>query len=152
VNTNIEIRQAQLDDAEVIYQLSIQLGYSPTPASVRSSLEILLKHRDYEVVVITEISDDLKVQKVVGWITLQLRYRIEDKAFLQVAALVTDESCRGKGYGKKLMNYAEEQARKKELTMVALHSSKSRLKAHGFYEKLGYERKKESFFFIKEVV
>lgn len=141
--SNGRIRAAQIEDLDSIQKLAVQLGYNPTKETILTGLRELQANGDYEVVVITEA--DL----VVGWMTLCVRHRLEDIPFLQVAAIVTEETRRGSGLGKKLMNYAENRAKEKGLPFVGLHSSKRRSDAHRFYEKTGYEKANESFFFRK---
>ena len=144
-NKKNNIRQANLNDVSAIHRLCIQLGYEPSIEDVRSNLNIILNHQDYEVVVI-EIN-----QNIVGWMTLLKRFLIEDKPFLQIAALVTDENYRRQGFGKFLMNYAENKAKDLGFKFVGLNSSKRRKEAHLFYENLGYTRLKESYFFRREL-
>ncbi len=143
---HLKIRKADIDDAKIIHKLSWQLGYSPSLEIVKSNIEMMLTLSDYDLVVAIDESN-----QVIGWMSLAIRHRIEDIPFLQVAALVTDESVRGKGAGKLLMNYAANSAQKRHLSFVGLHSSNLRAEAHAFYEHLGYSKTKESFFFRKDL-
>lgn len=140
-----QIRPAKIEDAPTIQKLAIQLGYSPTLDTVLKSLRTMQSHRDYEVVVIEEGA------QVLGWMTLYIRHRIEDATFLQVAGIVTEESRRGQGLGKQLLQYAEARAKERNLPFVGLHSSKRREEAHRFYEHSGYSKEKESYFFSKDL-
>jgi GNAT superfamily N-acetyltransferase len=106
----------------------------------------MVSHDDYELVVVVDDSN-----QVVGWMSLAVRLRIEDVPFLQVAALVTDEKIRGKGIGRLLMDHAGKVAQKRSLPYIGLHSSKPRTDAHSFYEHIGYQKAKESFFFKKDM-
>lgn len=142
----MEIRRAEIGDAKIIHKLSLQLGYSPDLQTVKFNIEKMLALADYDLVVAMDESS-----QVIGWMSLAIRYRIEDIPFLQVAALVTDETVRGKGAGKLLMNYAADFAQVRRLSFVGLHSSKPRVEAHAFYEHIGYAKAKESFFFRKDL-
>lgn len=142
--TSTFLRNALPEDFLDIHRLSIQLGYQPTVEHVSKMIKIMSTHPDYEIVVA------VKENQVVGWMTLYKRIRLEDDAFLQVAALVTDEKVRGEGFGRLLLNYAEEKARKLGFTCVGLHSSKRRTETHEFYKHVGYSILKESYFFEKE--
>lgn len=142
----MEVRKARLSDAESIHKLSWQLGYRPDLETTKLNIERMLTHPDYELVVAINTTD-----QVIGWMSLTVRYRIEDVAFLQVAALVTDEAVCGRGAGRLLMAYADRIAQSRKLPFVGLHSSKPRTAAHAFYEHLGYARAKESLFFRKDV-
>lgn len=138
------LRNAVPDDFLDIQRLSIQLGYHPTKEHVAKMLEKMSHHSDYEVIVA------LKDEKVVGWMSLYHRIRIEADSFLQVAALVTDEEVRGEGFGRLLLSYAEEKSKKFGFKCVGLHSSKRRTETHEFYKHVGYSILKESYFFEKE--
>lgn len=142
---NTEIRTARIDDAPEIQRLAVQLGYNPTLENVLNGLKTILNHADYEIVVIVENA------RVLGWMSLVVRHRIEDVDFFQIAAIVTEESRRGEGLGKKLIAYAESQAKAKGFAFVGLQSSKRRTEAHKFYENSGFEKSKESFFFEKNL-
>lgn len=142
----VEVRKAMPTDSEAIYKLALQLGYFPNIELVQINIEKMLEHQDYELVVAVNES-----KKVIGWMSLNVRLRIEDVPFLQIAALVTDETVRGKGTGRLLMSYAAEIAVSRGLSFIGLHSSKHRTEAHAFYDHIGYHNAKESFFFKKEI-
>ena len=142
----MEIRRAEISDAKVIYKLTLQLGYLSNLEVTESNIERMLSLSDYDLVVATDES-----HQVIGWMSLLIRCRIEDLPFLEVAALVVDETARGKGAGKLLMSYATSFAQKHRLSFVGLYSNKNRSHAHSFYESIGYSKAKESFFFKKEV-
>ncbi len=144
-NSENGIRPARITDVEAIHKLSHELGYSPTIEEIEGNLAKILIHPDYEVVVIEKGSG------VVGWMTIYKRLRVEDVEFLQVAAVVTDERFRSQGLGQTLMSYAEKKARSLNLPFVGLHSSKRRDLAHKFYERIGYAKSKESYFFRKDI-
>ena len=141
----IEIRQAVFSDFESIHKLSHVLVYQPELARLKENLSLVLAHPDYEVVVITEN------QNVVGWMNLCVRHRIEAESFFQIMAVVVDKEKRGLGLGKKLLNYAESQAKKKNFNFIGLSSGKHRTETHKFYISQGYTREKESYFFSKDI-
>ncbi len=140
-----DIRPAKIMDWAFIHKLCHQLNYTPLEKEVQEHLAQLLIHPDYEVVVIERNNE------ILGWMSLYKRIRIEDVAFLQVAAIVTDERYRNQGLGSALMNYAEARARSMKLPFIGLHSGKPRPDAHRFYEGIGYVKHKESYFFKKEL-
>lgn len=70
--------------------------------------------------------------------------------YVWVHDLVTDEDERSKGYGKELLSFIEDWARKNDCKVVALSSGFERTDAHRFYtDKMNYE--KTSFVFRKEL-
>lgn len=145
MDTSIKIRKALESDAERIHQLAIQLDYMPSLEIVKNNLQSMRNQPDYEVVVVT------KNDYVVGWMTLHTRRRIEDVPFLQIAAVVTDESVRGQGFGRLLLRYAEDQCQKQGFEFIGLHSSQRRTQSHAFYRNAGYVSIKESLFFKKQM-
>ncbi|MCX7921704.1 MAG: GNAT family N-acetyltransferase [Clostridia bacterium] len=63
----------------------------------------------------------------------------KDKNFGVVENVIVRSDCRGKGIGEKLMNRAEEIGKENRCLYLMLLSGKSRLGAHKFYEKCGYD-------------
>lgn len=70
------------------------------------------------------------------------------RRYVWIYDLVTRRSERSKGYGKKLLEYVEEFARREGCNVVALSSGLERKEAHRFYEeRMGYD--KSSYVFKK---
>lgn len=63
----------------------------------------------------------------------------------QIEAVQITERLRGQRLGQALVLWAVEYARGKGAQMAQLTSNKSRLEAHRFYERLGFERSHEGF-------
>ena len=57
-----------------------------------------------------------------------------------VATLITREEDRGKGYGKKLLDFVSSVARERGCKAITLDSGLPRTAAHGFYEHYGFEK------------
>ncbi|MFB4365489.1 GNAT family N-acetyltransferase [Bacillus subtilis] len=78
------------------------------------------------------------------------RVSIHKGEHLWIADLVTTAPSRSKGYGKMLLNYASDWARKAGLGFVSLSSGLQRKDAHRFYtDKMGFTI--ESYLFRKPV-
>ncbi|MCY7782262.1 MULTISPECIES: GNAT family N-acetyltransferase [unclassified Bacillus (in: firmicutes)] len=78
------------------------------------------------------------------------RVSIHQGEYLWVADLVTTAPCRSKGYGKMLLHYAADWARKAGFGSVSLSSGLQRKDAHRFYtDKMGFTI--ESYLFRKQV-
>ena len=58
---------------------------------------------------------------------------------LVVYDIDVDESYRGRGYGKAAMVFAEEEARRRGLTRIALHVGARNDRARNLYRSLGFE-------------
>lgn len=57
----------------------------------------------------------------------------------QVESVRVDETLRGQGIGKRMMEWAMERARARDAHVVQLTTHNSRVDAHRFYERLGFK-------------
>jgi len=87
--------------------------------------------------------------RLVGWMHVFARPSLTAEPSAEVAGLVVDEHCRSRGIGEALMGQAERWAEEKGCRAVTLRSNVTRLRAHAFYDRLGYETIKTSKSFCK---
>lgn len=106
-------------------QLRAPLGLNYTPQEL--SIE-----GDYRHFIALENGD------VVGNVSLAAR----ENGFAQIKQVAVDTSCQGKGIGRALIDFAEQQARAAGFTYVFLNARASTVP---FYGKLGYEGEGEFF-------
>ena len=59
--------------------------------------------------------------------------------------VIVDDSERGAGRGRQLMEYAIDEAKRADCYKLALTSHRSRTAAHRFYESLGFESTHEAY-------
>ena len=131
---DLTIRDAQAADAEAIASLLGQLGYPAGPGSVGSRLERLVIVGDR--VVVAELDE-----RVVGLAHLHVSPTIEhERPAAKLGALVVDESYRGEGIGRALVEAMEAEARARGCGIFFLTTAERRDDAHVFYESLGLER------------
>ncbi|MBL9065414.1 MAG: GNAT family N-acetyltransferase [Sphingopyxis sp.] len=87
--------------------------------------------------VVAELDD-----KIVG--TMQLSYlpgiQFRGGWRQQVEAVRVDSRIRGQGLGRRMMDWAIDQARQRGCMIVQLSSQNDRKDAHRFYERLGFDR------------
>jgi ribosomal protein S18 acetylase RimI-like enzyme len=76
-------------------------------------------------------------KEIAGMLTL-VNYTIPTGRKIWIEDVVVDEAHRGKGYGRKLMLYAIEQARSAGAKSIELTSRPSRIEANQLYRKLGF--------------
>jgi GNAT superfamily N-acetyltransferase len=62
-----------------------------------------------------------------------------------VEDVVVDEGARGRGVGRRMMEYARARCREEGCYKLVLSSNVSRTDAHRFYESLGFRRHGYSF-------
>ena len=140
---NPTIRIATAGDAKNIAELSGQLGYPSTVEETTQRLQAVSRHSGH-VVYVAEVNGGL-----VGWIHVFARPSLTAEPSAEVAGLVVDEQYRSCGVGQALMREAERWAELEGYSAVTLRSNVKRLRAHAFYEKLGYETIKTSKSFCK---
>ncbi|TCN26024.1 GNAT family N-acetyltransferase [Mesobacillus foraminis] len=88
-----------------------------------------------------------KIAAVIGFMPMITLY---NGRFIWVCDLVTHEERRSKGYGKALLQFAENWAQEHDYKLVSLSSGLQREEAHRFYqEKMEYD--KVSYVFLKKL-
>ncbi len=131
--SDISIRPATKDDSTAITRLVTQLGYPAAPEEIARRLAPILGHPDYAMWV-AEVSGC--VVGVIGvFIHLALEY---DGYYGRLLGLVVDETCRGQGIGKQLLDQTEHWLRERGVDKLTLTSGQQRAEAHKFYRRLGY--------------
>jgi GNAT superfamily N-acetyltransferase len=129
----ITVRQATIDDAERLSELSTQLGYPASRKDVERRLKLIARSPE-NVVYVAALAD----RRVVGWLHAYVRRLVESDPTADIGGLVVDEGCRRSGAGRLLMQHAEQWARERGCKAVTLRSNVLREAAHGFYQSLGY--------------
>ena len=127
-------------------ELSGQLGYKATGAEIEKRLAALRASPDYAVFV-AELPDG----EVAGWVGVFVYRCVEADTRAEISGLVVDERIRSSGIGRRLMERAEEWARRKGCSAVGLRSQVFREGAHAFYERLGYKHIKTQKSFRKDL-
>ncbi len=143
------IRNAQHEDTESMLPLLADLGYPTTLNDFSCRLKAFLEMPGYGVVV---CEFESKIIGFVAW-SQSLLFVINAKR-LHIEALVVHPDYRQQKVGQKLMQYVEAIAQECSPAIVDLTSSlwrQSEMGSHTFYEKLGYENKKQSCYFRKYV-
>jgi GNAT superfamily N-acetyltransferase len=135
-----------MEDAARIADLCGQLGYHATPGDVRRRLERILTH-DNHIAYVAQPPDG----RVVGWVHLYISDLIVDDLRVEIWGLVVDETLRGRGIGRRLMEKAETWARKQGCHAVCLRSNVVRSEAHTFYQRIGYRMVKTQHVFRKDI-
>lgn len=87
----------------------------------------------------------IEYEKVYGMLSLTTCKLTTGKKAL-IEDLVVDDSVRGKGIGKMLLNKAIELAKNKELRHIDLTSNPFRKEANALYQKLGFEKRETNVY------
>ncbi|MGI6226677.1 MAG: GNAT family N-acetyltransferase [Peptococcales bacterium] len=129
----VEIRFATLDDLEEVVQLAAELGYQITPEGIKGVVQHYINNQDYYLFFAEEEN------KVLGMVGFTIKYYLHrEKPVLYIGSMVVKEAFRSKGIGKILMDHVEIIAKKRGCNSIQLNSNKRRVRAHKFYEKLGF--------------
>jgi GNAT superfamily N-acetyltransferase len=142
----VTIRAAIPGDAVRLADLCEQLGYPAAPADVHSRLEAFLQDEDHGLFVVEGPGG-----QVAGWVHVFVRRLLMVERHAQVGGLVVDESQRGRGLGRLLMEQAEGWARARGCEGLYVRSNVARERAHRLYRGLGYEQIKISRLFMKKL-
>jgi predicted N-acetyltransferase YhbS len=145
MTANITVRQAHINDRSEITVLTNQLGYPSSEEKVGEILKVVMTHDDHEVFVAQ------KENEIVGYIHLVCTIRLGSDPFVEIAALVVDDSKRKQGIGKSLIVKAQEWANEKRYKYVRIRSNIIRESAHQFFENLGYINFKTQQVFVKNL-
>ena|SRR5579859_3078185 len=145
-HTTVRIRRARRRDAGQIAQLSGQLGY---PATVEQIIERMrrLTPSSRHAVFVAESPDP--ETGVVGWLHASVSPLLESDLRAEVNGLIVAEGQRSAGAGARLLEAAEQWAKRLGCRMMNVRSNVIRERAHGFYLRHGYEHYKSQKAFRK---
>ncbi len=136
----MNIRKAEIKDAEVITRLLEQLGY-PTENGLVAQRLSLLADNDAHLDVVAEIEDN-----ILGFMSLHFIPQIAfDADYAVISYLIVDQEIRSRGVGKILEEYAVDIANDRKCRRIFLHSNERRTDAHRFYLRQGYQEYAKAF-------
>jgi GNAT superfamily N-acetyltransferase len=144
--TSTRIRKARAKDAERIARLSGELGYPATAAQIATRLR-QLKPASKHAVFVAESPDT--AGGLVGWLHVSVSHLLEGDIRAEVNGLIVAEGQRSAGAGATLLEAAEQWARRHGCRAMNVRSNVIRERAHGFYERHGYEHYKTQKAFRK---
>jgi GNAT superfamily N-acetyltransferase len=142
----MRIRKARRGDVERIAELSGELGYPASAAQVATRLR-QLKPASKHAVFVAESPD--AATGLVGWLHVSVSHLLESDIRAEVNGLIVAEGQRSAGAGTKLLDAAEEWARRHGCQGINVRSNVIRERAHKFYERQGYKHYKTQKAFRK---
>lgn len=134
-------------DAGRVAELTTQLGYPVDPETLATRLAEVRTRTADEVLVAVD-ADGLPI----GWIHVALLALLEATDLACINGLVVDEDHRSQGIGAALVEAAEKWAHEQGATEIMVRSRSARVRAHRFYERIGYVEIKRSHVFSKSIV
>ena len=142
----ISVRPISPNDAEAAAELSGQLGYKTSVATMRNRIENLLCNGKRQAAFVACVGAD-----VVAWIEIAVVQHLQSEPHTVVGGLVVRDNMRSRGIGSKLLSEAEEWSRNQGIPVVRVRSQIARQDAHRFYLREGYRQVKTSAVFEKTV-
>jgi GNAT superfamily N-acetyltransferase len=127
-----------------VAELSDQLGYPTTAAEIRKRMR-RLKPASQNALFVAESPD----AGVVGWTHVSITHLVEVGTRAELNGLIVCEGQRSLGAGARLLEAAEDWARKRGCPSMSVRSNVIRERAHKFYERQGYEHYKTQKAFRK---
>ncbi len=141
---SVLVRRARSSDAARLAELSGELGYPATPAEITGRLR-KLSAGSPNALFVAESPD----ARVVGWAHVSVTHLLEAGTRAELNGLIVAEGERSRGAGARLLEAAEEWARKHNCPAMSVRSNIIRERAHKFYERQGYEHYKTQKAFRK---
>ena len=139
----LRIRVAVPEDLDALADLTKQLGYATSLATLHANIISYLQDNERSLFVA------VVKNAVVGYIATDVTQMFhQEKKHMRVVSLVVDQLHRGKGIGKRLLQAAEDWAREHNCWMIDLASSSRREKegSHDFYLNQGYRKDGSAYF------
>jgi GNAT superfamily N-acetyltransferase len=141
---SVNVRRARTSDAPQLAELSGQLGYPATAPEIIKRMR-RLKPASQNALFVADSPD----AGVVGWAHVSVTHLVEVGTRAELNGLIVSESHRSLGAGARLLEAAEDWARKHGCPSMSVRSNVIRERAHRFYERQGYEHYKTQKAFRK---
>ncbi|MGZ8997793.1 MAG: GNAT family N-acetyltransferase [Allosphingosinicella sp.] len=138
----LRIREADIVDAEALARLLSR--FAPTTADEVAERLPLLAHGG-ERPLVARLGDD--VIGLISWHVTPVLHR--PKPVGRITYLEVDEKFQRQGIGRQLVEAVEARLKKRGCGLIEVTSNRKLLRAHAFYEALGFER--TSFRFGKDL-
>jgi GNAT superfamily N-acetyltransferase len=142
----LKVRRARPHDAPKLAELSGQLGYPASAAQMKKRLKSL-KPADQHAAFVAHSPEE----GVIGWIHVSVEPLLEADLRAEINGLVVADGQRSAGAGWMLLEAAERWAKKHHCKAMSVRSNVIRVRAHGFYERHGYEHYKTQKAFRKRL-
>ena len=133
------------EDTEALASLTGQLGYPIDAAAMARRLRDIAATSS--VLLVAEAANG----NVAGYAHALLQCFTFADPFVELAALVVDESVRGSGTGATLLRAVEDWTRETGIATIYVRSGVRRERAHLFYLREGYREKLRQAMFVKHL-
>lgn len=140
------IREAAEQDLPVICELLKGLdgedGQEINPVEAQRIWSKMKEYPYYKIFVVEEEN-----KRIIGTCSLIIMENLGHRGVKLAVAenMIVSEECRSCGIGSNLMQFVMEKAKEENCYKLMLSSNKKRIKAHKFYEQLGFQQHGISF-------
>lgn len=138
--SRLTVRQATLDDAEILMTLLSEMDDEPTRAAtldaagVRLIMDQMMAYPSFRAFLV--FADEIAVGTFSLLAFCSLTHEGTRQAVLD--AVVISRACRGQGIGSVMLDHAVRIAGEAGCYKIALSSNLKRMDAHRFYENFGF--------------
>jgi len=127
------LRTAKVEDYKQISLLLTQLDYPDTEHFLKEKIEILLTEPNEELLVFEEDKN------IIAFISVHFMPQLAVKGdFARISYFAVDKTIRSRGIGRKLEEYCNDLALKRNCDRVEVHCHSRRTDAHRFYIRQGF--------------
>lgn len=139
------IRKVSVNDYNDIRKICVEdLGYECKEELVKTRIEHLDENR--EMVFVAEIDN-----VIVGYIHIEKYNLLYFENMANILGLAVAKKYQKQGWGRKLMEAAEQWSKDHNIYIIRLNSGIGRKEAHKFYRAIGFSDEKEQMRFIKQL-
>ena len=129
----MQIREAHIGDADRIVILLQQMGHDATREEVVGRLSALTGSAKDRVWV------GEQDENVIAFLSFSMWPRFYASGYHgRISAMAVDDEYRRNGYGRQLVQYAEEFAKSSDCPRIEVTSYSHTAKTHEFYQEIGY--------------
>jgi GNAT superfamily N-acetyltransferase len=141
----INYKKFEPEYSRQVSNLLTQLGYNVSNEELPNRIE-KISDNDRGIVFIA-----LKDEQVIGCVHTMIVTRLAEGTCGEIVSLVVDESIRGNGIGKHLIEEAVDWLKARGLIKLRVRCNSIREEAHKFYHHLGFSEKKSQKVFEKNI-
>ena len=138
------IRPIQIGDADQVALLTEQLGYHRSAQDIEVWLKALPARGENQAAFVACIADE-----IVGWIEVSIHNHLQSAPHALIGGLVVKDGHRNRRIGLRLCEHVEAWTWQRGLAILRVTSRSTRLNAHRFYERNGYQLTKLSHVYEK---
>ena len=142
---DVSIKKASKNDISNILELLYELG-RPKPQNSLETHSFEQKIQKYFSNSDKQILVAILEGNLVGVVSIIFLSRLNQKTLeMYIPELIVAKNYRGKGIGKKMIDFCISLAKKKKCHRIRLESGNQRKKSHKFYRKSGFDYTSHSF-------